>query len=184
MSAFHPSDVTPTKQSACQKRTSRHRPIADIRRIADADAYERSAALASGEMNLAVIPAVVALMRAYFDRQAGRISKAKSRIEAIQMQYPDMFEFLDAYYGFLLINERDIEGAHKSFNANLTKLPDKKGDNQRYIELYCRYFIDAGKEDFDWEAIVTEAERLKPDSLTKRLLVLPSKQRLLNSTAT
>ena len=59
--------------------------------------------------NLAVIPAVIALLRAYFDRQAGRGAKAKVKIERIQERYPDMFEFLDAYYGFILITERNVE---------------------------------------------------------------------------
>ncbi len=111
--------------------------------------------------NLSVIPATIALMRAHFNRTAGKIAKAKVMVEGIQMRYPKTFEFLDAYYGFLLISERDIENASKFFDTNLKNLPENKNDNQKYIELYCKYFLGAGEENFDWEWIISEADQLK-----------------------
>ena len=139
----------------------------------------------------AVIAAAVALLRAHFDRHGGRIKKAKARVEKIQAKYPDMFEFLDAYYGFLLILGRGdentqgyfeaIEDAEKHLNANLKSLPDDKNDNQRYIELYCQFLLGARVENFDWEPIISAADKLRPDSLTKALLVLPTRERMSTS---
>lgn len=146
----------------------------------------------SGDMkNLTAIPAVITLLRAYFDRQAGRTAKAKARIEEIQVKYPNMFEFLDAYYGFILITERgdentenyfhSIESAERYFSSNINRLPAEKDDNQRYIELYCQLFLGARKEEFDWGSIIYEAHQLKPDDLTKMFLVMPTRDPVSSS---
>lgn len=131
--------------------------------------------------SLSSIPATASLLLVYFDRRAGRLQKAKARIDRIKTKYPQVFEFLDAYHGFILINERDIEGALKLFDSNIRSLPEKKDENQRYIELFCRYFLDAGSEDFGWEQIISEAHQLKPDALTKIMLTLPTKDQVISS---
>lgn len=126
---------------------------------------------------LAVIPGTIALLRAHFDRGAGRVEKAKTRVHEIRLKYLDMFEFLDAFYGFLLIIEGDRKAALRYFDANLRRLPAEKNDNQRYIELYCLYFLGASKENFDWEPIISEAHQLKPDGLIKEMLACQLRSR-------
>jgi hypothetical protein len=127
-----------------------------------------------GSREWLIIPATIALMRAHFARNAGKIHSAKAQVQKIQTKYPETFEFLDAFYGYLLIAERDIEEAKRHFIANIESLPAEKNDNQRYVELYCRYFIEAGHESFDWMSIISEARHLKPEPLYKRILPLPT----------
>ena len=117
-------------------------------------------------------------MRAHFDRNAGNIPRAKTRVQKIQIEYPEEFEFLDAFYGYLLITERNIEEAERHFLANVQSLPVVKNNDQQYVELYCRYFLEASREDFDWRSLVSEAESLKPQSLYKRILPLPTKEQM------
>jgi hypothetical protein len=126
-----------------------------------------------------VIPGGISLLRAYFDRRAGRLEKAKARVETIKIKYPPFFEFLDAFHGLLLILEDDIEGALKFFEKNIRSLPAEKNDDQRYIELYCRSFLDAGKKDFDWEALVSEANQLNAEDFIKRMLPFPKRERIV-----
>ena len=125
-----------------------------------------------------LIPATIALLRAHFDRNAGKIPRAKARIQKIQLNYPDAFEFLNAFYGYLLITERNIEEAEKYFLANIESLPAVKDDSQRYVELYCRYFLGAQQENFDWLSLISEAERLKPEPFYMRTLPLPTKEQI------
>ena len=134
--------------------------------------------------DLAVVPATAMLLRAHFDRLAGRVASAKVRVQKIQAKYPGVFDFLDAFHGFLLISEGDIETALKHFRANMEMLPSEKNDDQRYIELYCRYFLEAGEQNFDWESIILEADRLKPDAFTKKMLVLPTKEQMISALIT
>lgn len=130
---------------------------------------------------LSVIPATILILRAHFDRLAGRLGNAKEKVERIKFRYPDVLEFIDAYHGFLLINERKIDAAEELFRKNINSLPNLKNDNQRYIELFCRYFLYARDGDFDWEILLSEAHELRPDSLTKRILILPTKDQVTSS---
>lgn len=130
---------------------------------------------------LLVIPATIALLRAHFDRNAGKIAKAKVRVQKIQIKYPHIFEFLHAFYGSLLIYERNSEEASKYFRTNVKNLPAVKDDNQRYVELYCRYFLEASEDNFDWASLITEAEKLEAELLYKMVLPLPTKEQVVST---